>query len=141
MDYYNSVCEGYDVCTGDCPVDGDGTQQCIPALDNAKSIGVDASGVPITLETLEIDPGYWRSLSSSATILPCWNKDAYFGGFTGEEDYCAGGYTGPCELESVHDAIWMLVIRINTTASLFLPSECVVKYQLLSLGTCPNILS
>lgn len=79
-------------------MEGNGTQQCIPALENTNSTGADYSGMPITLETLTILPGYWRSVATSTTILPCWNEDACLGGVTDNANFCASGYTGPCEL-------------------------------------------
>lgn len=98
-DYYTSVCEGCSECIGaDCTANGTGTLQCVPALENTMSVGVTVSGVPVTLETLELDVGYWRSLSNSTTVLPCWNTDACLGGITDTADFCAEGYRGPCEL-------------------------------------------
>lgn len=113
----------------DCPLDGKGVQQCIPALEHTESIGVDASRVPITLETLEIDPGFWRAVPDTATILPCWNEDACRGGVTGDANYCGDGYTGPCELEHVQYAIWVLVVHFLSKCCItFLSSECVVDF-------------
>ena len=78
---------------------GDGTQECLAALENTMSNGADeTSGVPITLETLKINSGYWRSMSNSTSILPCWNEDACLGGLTGSESYCDEAYRGPCEV-------------------------------------------
>lgn len=103
--YYYSVCERCDLWSGDCPVEGNGTQQCIAALANTKSTGIDVDGVSITLETLNISSGYWRATASTATIRPCWNDDACRGGMTGNAAYCADGYRGPCELVHVHHAL------------------------------------
>lgn len=50
-----------------------------------------------TLETLSVSPGYWRATRRSDTVLACYNSDACLGGQTGEDSYCAAGYTGPCE--------------------------------------------
>lgn len=97
VDHYNSVCNGCNLCSGDCPTDGSGTQECIEAIENTNSTGTDKSGASITLETLRINPGYWRSINSSTTILPCWNEDACLGGLTDAEGYCEDGYRGPCE--------------------------------------------
>lgn len=84
-------------------MDGKGTQQCIAELENTVSPGFDkTSGVPITLETLRIDPGYWRSMKNSSIVLPCWNEDACGGGLTGSADYCDEAYRGPCELRLKH---------------------------------------
>ena len=106
--YYNSVCDGCEECTGDCLLDQNGTQECIAAIEYTKSTGVDQySGAPITLETLQIKAGYWRSVKKSAIILPCWNEDACIGGLTGAADYCDDGYRGPCEHIIIFDCLFL----------------------------------
>eukprot|EP00904_Undaria_pinnatifida_P008212 jgi/Undpi1/4520/HiC_scaffold_18.g07874.m1 len=104
--YYYSVCERCDLWSGDCPVEGNGTQQCIAALANTKSTGIDVDGVSITLETLNISSGYWRATASTATIRPCWNDDACRGGMTGNAAYCADGYRGPYCAICTDDYAW-----------------------------------
>lgn len=49
-----------------------------------------------TLETLELEPGYWRSSTTSREIKECYETDSCVGG---TEEYCAVGYDGPCECE------------------------------------------
>lgn len=49
-----------------------------------------------TLANLEIVPGFYRSSLSSIDIRECFYKEACQGGNT-LADYCATGYTGPCE--------------------------------------------
>ena len=61
-------------------------------MDHANS-----SGGTATLETLSIQPGYWRATASSKDILACYNTDACLGGVSGTADYCLEGYEGPCE--------------------------------------------
>lgn len=51
----------------------------------------------VTLETLSVAEGYWRATNDSVNILACYNVDACVGGQTGAEEFCAQGYTGPCE--------------------------------------------
>ncbi|CAN0563986.1 unnamed protein product, partial [Laminaria digitata] len=54
-----------------------------------------ANKAGITLETLTVDAGYWRSTTESTTILACYNTAACLGGKTGAETFCDGGYMGP----------------------------------------------
>lgn len=56
-----------------------------------------SSGGTVTLETLSIEPGYWRATASSTEIVPCYHADACLGGVTGTAGYCLEGYEGPCE--------------------------------------------
>lgn len=56
-----------------------------------------SDGGLVTLETLSIDPGYWRATNSSTEVLACYNVDACVGGITGATEYCVEGYEGPCE--------------------------------------------
>ena len=51
----------------------------------------------ITVETLNIEKGYWRATATSQTILACYNEDACRGGVTGAEGFCDSGYAGPCK--------------------------------------------
>ena len=68
---------------------------CRDQYEHSKS-----EGPGVTLETLEIEQGYWRAINTSRGngILPCYNEEACEGGVTGSAGYCAQGYTGPCEL-------------------------------------------
>ena len=66
--------------------------RCISAVEHSTSPG----GI-VTIEELEINQGYWRASNSSTKIFACYNADACVGGITGEEDFCANGYEGPCE--------------------------------------------
>ncbi|CAN0107425.1 unnamed protein product, partial [Hapterophycus canaliculatus] len=49
-----------------------------------------------TLETLVIEPGFFRSSTASTDIRECFHEEACVGGVVPSE-YCATGYTGPCE--------------------------------------------
>lgn len=51
-----------------------------------------------TLQTLDIDEGYWRASDTSRNIFACYNAVACRGGQTGVDTYCESGYTGPCAL-------------------------------------------
>ena len=87
------MCQGCDVDCQGCTVEDDTlTPVCEELPDHAQSRGGKA-----TLETLEIDHGYWRATTESKNILACYNEKACLGGMTGNRDYCAQGYKGPCE--------------------------------------------
>ena len=70
--------------------------ECVLLLDEGIE-HVSSSGGVTTLESLEIDRGYWRATNSSRDILQCHNGDACKGGITGATDYCSEGYRGACE--------------------------------------------
>ncbi|CAM9202855.1 unnamed protein product [Ectocarpus sp. 8 AP-2014] len=85
---YSDVCSGCEECS-DCGVaDSSEVPTCTITPDHTQSTGN-------TIETLSIDPGYWRATSSTIIILACHNADACLGGETGAADYCAEGYEGP----------------------------------------------
>eukprot|EP00752_Nemacystus_decipiens_P001402 g1387.t1 len=76
-------------CTN-CSVLGDVREHfCAPILDHTTSD--QETG---TLETLKLDPGYWRATDTSKRILSCFNEDACEGGAV-VGSYCAAGYEGP----------------------------------------------
>ena len=59
--------------------------------------GVDAAGNSgMTLETLNLMPGFYRTVSKSREILECYREEACMGG-SNADNYCAEGYAGPCE--------------------------------------------
>lgn len=84
-------CPSWDICTN-CSVLGDvRTPACAPTLDHTTSL--ESTG---TLETLDLEPGYWRITTTSRDILSCFNEEACEGGAT-VGGYCATGYEGPCK--------------------------------------------
>ncbi|CAN0179302.1 unnamed protein product, partial [Ectocarpus sp. 12 AP-2014] len=49
-----------------------------------------------TLETLELEPGYYRISNTSHTVRECFQESACKGGTDASHDgYCAAGYEGP----------------------------------------------
>ncbi|CAN0122247.1 unnamed protein product, partial [Laminaria digitata] len=52
-----------------------------------------------TKALLPIQQGYWRSSRESVLVLECLHSDACVGAteVSSSDDYCADGYTGPCE--------------------------------------------
>ncbi|GMH90277.1 hypothetical protein TrST_g7328 [Triparma strigata] len=59
--------------------------------------GVDRTTSGMTLETLKIEPGYWRTNSRSPDVRVCPVSDACTGG--NSTNYCREGHTGPyCKL-------------------------------------------
>ena len=65
---------------------------CTEAMQHATS-----SGGSTTLETISINPGFWRATATSKEVLACYRDDACLGGVTGAPDYCLKGHQGPCE--------------------------------------------
>ena len=60
-------------------------------------MGVDASGDGgMTLSTLRLDRGYYRTSIDSDIILKCHQDEACLGGVEPGQ-YCEEGYRGPCE--------------------------------------------
>lgn len=95
---YDTVCAGCPTAEGaetceKCTIDDPGRVPagCAQPPDGA----VDVAGA--TLETLEIEPGWYRATNTSIKIFQCYRENACLGGQTGGEDFCASGYTGPCE--------------------------------------------
>ncbi|CAN0170750.1 unnamed protein product, partial [Ectocarpus sp. 4 AP-2014] len=84
-----------EACSG-CQATCDGCAQppMVPLCSDVIPHSMSDGGV-VTLETLSIDPGYWRAISSSTEVLACYNSDACVGGITGATGYCGMGYEGP----------------------------------------------
>lgn len=84
-------CPSWHLCTN-CSVLGDVRRPaCAATLDHTTSL--ERTG---TLETLDLDSGYWRATDTSSNILSCFSEDACEGG-AAVGSYCATGYEGPCE--------------------------------------------
>lgn len=49
-----------------------------------------------TVQTLVVEPGYFRHSLTSTDLKECFYEDACQGGVLLSE-YCASGYKGPCE--------------------------------------------
>ncbi|CAN0506184.1 unnamed protein product, partial [Ectocarpus sp. 12 AP-2014] len=82
-------CANWDECSGCTITSGDVVPTCETPLEYTT-----AEEPGVTLETLNIDGGYWRTTTESDSILACYNTDACNGGQTGEDSFCASGYTG-----------------------------------------------
>lgn len=87
LDVVCKGCGGCDNCTTSRRA-----PTCSKELGHTKGAGGHA-----TIETLVIDPGYWRATNISRKVLKCYNPDACLGGITGASNYCRAGYEGPCE--------------------------------------------
>ena len=93
-DRYGSVCSGCPVCDG-CDVQDESlVPVCTSQMEHTRSEGGDT-----TIETLDVDYGYWRATPTSRDVLTCYNEDACLGGVTGGPDFCRKGYEGPCECQ------------------------------------------
>lgn len=88
-DMYCAACPTWDEC-GNCTIANPNTAELCETVP-PHTTSADADG---TLQSLVLDEGYWRTSTSSVEILECYNKGACVGG---SQDYCAAGYTGPCE--------------------------------------------
>ena len=91
---FEVVCEQ---CVGGCNVDesmAKVTADSLPVCDDIPE-GVSRDG-PTTLETFDLLEGYYRVSNESRVIRECYLTDACIGG-TDHLNYCAQGYTGPCE--------------------------------------------
>lgn len=72
----------------------------IPFCENCPE-GAASTTRGATIETLELLPGFYRSTLTSSDIRECLYEAACHGGrILGE--YCAPGYSGPCEKRFVH---------------------------------------
>ena len=90
---YDTACDSCPVEDYDCTIPYyDIVQLCEPVLKHTTSSALDG-----TLETLRLEPGYWRSSNRSRDIRECYEADACVGGV---QDLCASGYEGPCECTS-----------------------------------------
>ncbi|CAN0423513.1 unnamed protein product, partial [Ascophyllum nodosum] len=70
--------------------DQDHTPVCTEVFDHA-----DRQSGTATLETLVLEPGYWRATNTSRQVLACFNDHACLGGLTSHPGYCSPGYEGP----------------------------------------------
>ena len=58
--------------------------------------GAVPSSAGMTLATLELERGFYRTSSESHEVLECHRKDSCIGGLNAS-NYCAAGYEGPCK--------------------------------------------
>ena len=65
---------------------------CVVVPEGVKTTG--NSGM--TLQTLDLVSGFYRTSYKSREVLKCYKKEACAGG-SNTGSYCAGGYAGPCE--------------------------------------------
>ena len=101
-DRFEIVCDGCNIeCEGCTIADIDTAPVCSDLLDHT-----DSQGGKAILETLILDPGYWRATNTSRTILACFHKEACKGGLTGDPEYCLTGYEGPCEKYFAVGSCW-----------------------------------
>ena len=97
-DPFSFICSG----CGDCEACSMDDPQTVPACSSAVDHALSQGGHNVTLEWLQIQPGYWRATNNSLAILPCYKAEACNGGITGSEGFCHTGYSGPCEFGAVH---------------------------------------
>lgn len=91
-DPFDAVCDGCETpCDGCRFEDPNLARICLEVMPHATSAG----GVA-TVETISLDPGFWRATASSTEVLACYKADACLGGVTGTAGFCLEGYGGPC---------------------------------------------
>ncbi|CAM9356916.1 unnamed protein product, partial [Ascophyllum nodosum] len=90
-DPFSFICSG----CGDCEACSMDDPQTVPACSSAVDHALSQGGHNVTLEWLQIQPGYWRATNNSLAILPCYKAEACNGGITGSEGFCHTGYSGP----------------------------------------------
>lgn len=70
----------------------------VPVCDAVPTGARSAEEAGTTLETLELEPGYYRTSNTSHNVLECFQEAACKGGTNATNNgYCAQGYAGPCE--------------------------------------------
>lgn len=93
---YEVDCDSCPELCGDCYMHANHVHTCEPVPTHTYS---DAPGG--NLQSLGLDPGYWRSSIYSKEILECYGATACIGGGTrgiaSADSYCGDAYTGPCE--------------------------------------------
>ena len=75
----------------DVTIDTDTLPTCEPLPE-----GVRSSTTATTLQSFDIEEGYYRISTESPIVLECYQKDACIGGVN-FSNYCAIGYDGPCK--------------------------------------------
>ncbi|CAN0337700.1 unnamed protein product, partial [Ectocarpus sp. 12 AP-2014] len=89
-DGYAKACDGCDECYT-CEVQAeDKVPICFEQIKHTRSEGGNT-----TLQTLEVNPGYWRAVDTSPHTLACYNEGACRGGLTSSSEFCKEGYEGP----------------------------------------------
>lgn len=100
----SDICRADIVCTRcsdgcDDVVDGltfSSTSTVPAAVCQNLPVGTIASSAGMTLATLELAGGYYRTSNDSHVVLECHRKGSCIGG-ANSSNYCAPGFKGPCE--------------------------------------------
>eukprot|EP00903_Cladosiphon_okamuranus_P017270 g15914.t1 len=88
---FEAICDGCETQCDNCSFDEPLLEPtCEVELEHSNS-----SGGMTTIETLSVEPGYWRATTVSENVFECYNADACLGGLTGTTVYCLDGYEGP----------------------------------------------
>ena len=75
--------------------------------------GVNTTGDSgMTLETLNLMSGFFRTSDESREVLECYREEACMGGSIAGR-YCAEGYAGPCEEFYLHIVCLPAVLNTN----------------------------
>ncbi|CAM9650623.1 unnamed protein product [Scytosiphon promiscuus] len=147
-DPHDAVCRGCPPGDHNSVFEPNLSPACVRAIDHSTSRGGNT-----TLETLSIDPGYWRATEFSTDVLPCYRADACLGGVTGRADYCREGYEGPyCAVcnsgycpqlgfscATCSDSVGGVVFAAVVVALVLLVAVAVVSYLMPGDGGGPKL--
>ena len=84
--------------------------------------GTNCSEPGVTITTLELAPGYWRSGNTSVAVLPCPDEHR------GEDSACGGG-TAACREESGVSGVFCTLC----------PDDMYKQYETSSCVSCDNV--
>ena len=93
-------------CTDQCkaPDSIDMDEATVPVCEVVPE-GVNTTADPgMTLETLNLMSGFYRTSNLSREVLECYREEACTGG-SNIDRYCAKGYAGPCEDFYLHTTL------------------------------------
>lgn len=99
------LCRGFQFAVpGEGNESSGGVVECLSCTSlSGHTEGVDCGDPGATLASLPLKEGYWRENSQSKTVHACIHSEACVGAadIITSNDYCADGYTGPCEFVSL----------------------------------------
>ena len=92
--------------------------------------GVDSKGsAGATLQTLDLEPGYYRTSETSRNVLECHREEACVGGSNASQ-YCAPGYQDACKYPSLtpHSGLVVACARFEARSVCQKPYRTSVSY-------------
>lgn len=137
-------------CSTDCKGESSGVRvvvaggpAAVPVCDEVPTGARSAEDGGTTLETLELEPGYYRTSNKSHNVLECFQEAACKGGVDAAGDgYCAEGYSGPCESLSVFVSFVKVRCLAGTACCIVqgLRNKCIpTRWWIWRQGRCLSI--